>query len=451
MRKVVIEVHNAFSKAIADDFILQDLCTEILSYSVPGAVFAMAHTSGWDGKTRLINKKGEFPSGLIYQLCHGLKRKAVAYEIKDFRIKPPKRFNLAFKGFPPRPYQSACSEMTDHRTRGVFVMGTGAGKTYTAAMIIHRRGLKTLLIVPDTGLRSQLTKEFKKWFDPKKISNKINSDAEIVIANIQSLAKADPKDFAKFEMLIIDEFHHSAAKSYKKVNKFCINAFYRYGFTGTFMRSAGDTMEMHGVLSQVIFKITTSELIRQGYLVKPYITMIKYNLPKMRCRYTEAYNYLIQDVQLQTVVANIATTKVKENKQTLVVARRKEHGKEIADMIPGAIYLDGDTPSDYREEMKQAFIDKKIKCLVATNIFGEGQDIPTIDVYINARFEKTQIWTSQGIGRALRKALGKIKAEVYDFMIDGHKALRDHSTERLESYSKEPEFVITHDLAENYL
>jgi superfamily II DNA or RNA helicase len=270
------------------------------------------------------------------------------------------------------------------------------------------------------------------------------------VTNIQSLAKADPKLFHRFDCLMVDEFHHAAAKTYKKINKQCLNAFYRYGFTGTFVRSSGDDMEMLGVLSNVIFKLTTSELIRMGFLVKPYISMVQYDLPKMKCRYQEAYNYLIQDVQLHDLIAKISNNTVKEKKQTLVVVRRKEHGKAISEMIDGAVYLDGDSPSKYREEMKQAFIDKKIKCIVATNIFGEGIDIPTIDVYINARFEKTEIWTKQGIGRALRKTPGKEKAEVYDFYITGHPALKKHSEERTASYQKEDEFVIHKRFAKDY-
>lgn len=449
--KSIIEIYNAHSRIIAQNNIVFDLCEEILSYTMAGAHFATMHTGhGWDGKIKLMNKKGEFPTGLLPKLVTELKRKGLKYELKDARKKPAKKHELALKGFPPRPYQAACAEMSDQRTRGVFVMGTGAGKTYTAALIVQRRGVDTLIVTPDTGLREQLTKDFRQWFGKAMVGNKVTDKAPIIVANIQSLAKLDAKAFLRFECLVIDEFHHSGAKTYKKINKNCINAFYRYGFTGTFTRSSGDTMEMFGVLSNVIFKITTSELIRMGYLVKPYIDMIDYELPKMRCRYQEAYNYLIQDAQLHELIARIANKKVKEKKQTLIVVRRKEHGKEIADLIHGAVYLDGDSESKYREEMKQAFIDKKIGCIVATNIFGEGIDIPTIDVYMNARFEKTQIWTAQGIGRALRKAAGKDKAEVFDFYITGHAALKTHSNERVASYEREEEFVLIRKKAKDY-
>jgi len=238
---------------------------------------------------------------------------------------------------------------------------------------------------------------------------------------------------------------NSAAKTYKTVNAYCRSAYYRYGFTGTFMRSDGSDMEMYGVLSQVIFKKSTSELIEEGYLVRPYITMIKHTVPNLKCSYARAYEYITKDESFNLKVARLAISKAyTEGKQTLILVRRKEHGRAIVRLIGNdAEYLSGDDPTDHRERVKSEFIKKRFKCLVATNIFGEGIDIPTIDVLINARCQKTEIQTSQGIGRTLRKHEGKDKAEVYDFMIEGQRHLRDHSLERLKSYRKESAFRIT--------
>jgi superfamily II DNA or RNA helicase len=201
-------------------------------------------------------------------------------------------------------------------------------------------------------------------------------------------------------------------------------------------------MVMHGVLSNIIFKKTTSELIEEGFLVRPYITMIKVNLPKSKMSYKEAYDFITDYVPFNNIVAEIASAKIKEVKQTLVLVRRKEHGRMLESMIPGSLFVSGDDKGAVRENVKKAFIKKRIRCLIATEIFGEGQDIPSIDVLINARCQKTAIQTSQGIGRALRLHPGKDKAEVYDFYFDGQKHLKDHGLERIASYKKEPAFKI---------
>jgi hypothetical protein len=318
-----------------------------------------------------------------------------------------------------------------------------SGKTLTSAMVIGRKKVQTLFVAPDTGLREQAYEQYVEWFGHRNVTRDImDTEKPIVVTNIQALMNKKPKAFLRFGMLLIDEFHHGAAKSYKKVNRFCANAFYRYGFTGTFMRPDGKDMEMHGLLSKVIFKKSTSELIEEGFLVRPYITIYRYQLPKLKLNYADAYNYITQDYGFHKLVAEIANRAIDEGKQTLVLVRRKEHGRILAELIPNAMYLSGDDDHDHRERVKQSFIKKKIRGMIATNIFGEGQDVPSIDVLVNARAQKTEVQTSQGAGRALRKSDGKEKAEIFDFLFIGQKHLQAHSVERIQTYQREPAFKI---------
>jgi superfamily II DNA or RNA helicase len=108
-----------------------------------------------------------------------------------------------------------------------------------------------------------------------------------------------------------------------------------------------------------------------------------------------------------------------------------------------AIYLSGDDEVEYRDKQKALFIAGKIKCLISTNILGEGQNIPNIDVLINARLQKSEIQTYQGIGRALRKSEGKEVAVVHDFCIQGNRAIYDHSLERIMQYKCERAFQLS--------
>lgn len=213
--------------------------------------------------------------------------------------------------------------------------------------------------------------------------------------------------------------------------------------TGTFVRPSGDEMEMHGVLSQVIMRVTTSELIRQGFLCKPYVKMIKFDLNKEKYRgqkYIDAYAQLVDEYEIQNIIANIASHF--SDKQVLIVTKRVEHAKILSEMIEDAVFLSGEMPLDYRDKMKLKFINKEINCIVSTNIFGEGINIPSIDIFINARFEKTEIHTLQGIGRCLRAIPGKRFALVIDFSLFGHRNLRDHSLKREKSYKSEEEFDV---------
>lgn len=449
----LIQHNNAQSQIIATPELIDDIRLNCLSYMQAGAEFIMRNNPHWDGRTYLCTKKGRFLSGLLPKLTEYLEKQKISFEIQDLRKREPKThdFKLDYDGKTPRYYQTACVEKTNEHNRGVFVMGTGSGKTLTSAMIVDYKGVPTLIVVPDTGLRDQMTKDYMKWFGAKNVGTKITDPHPIIVINIQALANKPDALFKRFKMLIIDEFHHAAAKSYKDINQLCENAYYRYGFTGTFLRSDGNDLEMHGVLSNVIFKKRTSELIEEGFLVRPYITIVRIDISennkfgkprRLRLNYAQAYDYVIKNDVFNKAIADIANQKIKEGKQTLIVVRRVEHGEELHKMIEGSFYLQGKDKGLHREKVKQAFIDKRIRCLVATNIFGEGQDIPSIDVFINARVQKTEIQTAQGIGRALRKHGDKDKAEVFDFLIIGQKHLEDHSVERINSYRKEPAFRI---------
>jgi len=299
------------------------------------------------------------------------------------------------------------------------------------------------VVTPDTGLREQLGGDFKSWFGDRFVEFDVEKKAPIIVSNIQALRRKDPKLFARFGMVIVDEFHHAAAKSYLDLNLWAGNAYYRYGFTGTFIRPGGEDMIMHGVLSRVIFQKTTSELIDEGFLTKPFITINRIQLNGYRSmRYKDAYEKLTMEPLLNDKIAEIASQKIAENKQVLILIRRKNHGALLADMIEGSVFLSGEDNQETREYRKSQFANRKLKCIIATSIFGEGQDIPAIDVLINGRCEKTEIDTTQGIGRALRKSPGKEMAEVFDFLIIGHRFLKEHSGERIQTYQREPSFQI---------
>lgn len=444
---VQIQLGNSKSLLKAP-FHLFSAIQEELSYEVEGAHFATQHNPYWDGKIKLLKKNGEFPTGLLSKVVRFCKMKELPYQIDDLRVKPAtkREFVCTFpEPIVPRYYQNEAVGRTDIYSRGVFVVGTGGGKTVTAAMVIDKFKQDTLFVTPDTDLRDQAFEDFAEWFGADAVGMDVKDEHPIVVQNIQSLARRDKKFFKRFKMVVIDEFHHSAAKTYQKINHYCENAYYRYGFTGTFLRSDGADMEMHGVLSSVIFKKTTSELIEEGFLVRPYITVVRYETrPEYgrNCNYKTAYDHIVQDAGFHQVSAEIANKKISEGKQTLIVVRRIEHGEALQEIIPQGIFVHGTMDKKERQRLKKAFINKEIPCLIATNIFGEGTDIPSIDVFINCRCEKTEIQTKQGIGRALRKADGKDKAEVYDFLIIGQKHLENHSVERIGSYKKESAFRI---------
>ena len=439
---IKIEISNASSKVYFDDAETRATVSEILSYFVEGSVFS--GNSFWDGRVRLLSRRNTFPTGLLAHLLKGLNKAEIKAQVKDLRTKVPRgkeKFVLIPK-IEWRPHQKDSIRITMTETRGVVVLGTGGGKSILSVGIVATKQTQTLIITPDVGLREQLLETYVWAFGEKFVGNCITQDKPIIVANIQSLMNKKEKLFHRFKMLLIDEFHHAASNSYLTVNDYCINAFWRYGFTGTFTRSDGVLMGLFGVLSETIYKKSTSELIEEGWLVRPEITITRYEVAAKRLNYREAYKFITSDLGINEFIARAVRDKLSENKQTLVLVKFKEHGRLLHSLIGDCIFLSGDDDMDYRNKVKAAFNARKIRCIVATNIFGEGQDIPSIEVLFNARFEKTEIQTKQALGRTLRLCKGKEKALIYDFLIIGNKHLKNHSVERLKTYMSEPAFKI---------
>lgn len=448
--QVTLEIHNTRT-IIHCDLDARIIVNDVLTYPLPGSEHiqsAMSHKAwSWDGQIRLLKRDNSFPTGLVKRVARSLLKAKYRIVVDDQREKPTpdQKFNLDLPSFlVPRYYQNDCAILTDKKQRGIFLIGTGGGKSLIMAMICMKRAVQVLVCTPDTGIREQLFKDFVEWFGSETVSKDIKSNKPIVISNIQSLVRKDKKDFEQFRMLMTDEFHHSASKSYTKLNELAKNCFYRYGFTGTNLRTDGTEMTMRGVLSEVLCEKTTSDLIEEGFLVAPKINIHIYPLfGYSKLNWNKAYNKLVLDEEFNLTIANLAREEIDKGKQVLILVRLKPHGEMLKILLRDqAAYLSGDDSVEYRDEQKDLFNRRIIPCIIATSVLGEGQNIPNIDVFINARLQKSEIQTRQGIGRALRKSEGKTEAIVHDFLIERNASLNEHSVERIMQYKSERAFKV---------
>nr|VFK42389.1 MAG: Helicase conserved C-terminal domain-containing protein [Candidatus Kentron sp. SD]VFK48900.1 MAG: Helicase conserved C-terminal domain-containing protein [Candidatus Kentron sp. SD]VFK80414.1 MAG: Helicase conserved C-terminal domain-containing protein [Candidatus Kentron sp. SD] len=126
-----------------------------------------------------------------------------------------------------RDYQEDCltsieKNFKERMTRQMVVLPTGSGKTVIFSELIRRKNLKTLVIAH----RIELLEQAKdKLF---KVAPDINSgifcgdqkchDKQVTIASIQSAINAlDLLKAENYQLLIIDEAHHSAAPTYRRL------------------------------------------------------------------------------------------------------------------------------------------------------------------------------------------------------------------------------------------
>ena len=110
--------------------------------------------------------------------------------------------------------------------RALLISATGTGKTYASAFALRELKFKKVLFLVHRGqIAKQAMKSYRKVFSQTVSMGMVTGkhqdyDADFIFATIQTLSKTEvlgkyEKD--TFDAIVIDEAHHSAANSYKKV------------------------------------------------------------------------------------------------------------------------------------------------------------------------------------------------------------------------------------------
>ncbi len=120
----------------------------------------------------------------------------------------------------------------DGKERGLVIMATGLGKTWLAAFDVFQQNVNKLLFVAHREeILSQAINTFSNIFPDKEFGkfDAKNKDihADFIFSSVQTLSKIkNLREFPiqHFDYIIIDEFHHAAAKRYRNIlNNFTPN------------------------------------------------------------------------------------------------------------------------------------------------------------------------------------------------------------------------------------
>ncbi|MHA2344846.1 MAG: helicase-related protein, partial [Candidatus Hodarchaeales archaeon] len=144
-------------------------------------------------------------------------------------------------------------------------------------------------------------------------------------------------------------------------------------------------------------------------------------------KYWELYEKAIVKNRKRNIrIIKAAKLRNERGLSVLIIVKEIKHGNylvNIADIFSfDILFLQGSTHASI--------------CVITTDIWREGIDIPTLDVVINACGGKAETKTLQAIGRGLRTAQNKPFMEIIDFL-DPYRHLAEHTIERLSIYKKE--------------
>ena len=251
--------------------------------------------------------------------------------------------------------------------------------------------------------------------------------SHIVVSNVHQLAtnpekwlKKFPQDF--FDLIIVDEAHHSAASSWKAVVKHFKDARI-INMTATPFRS--DKQEIEGTL---VYRYPFKKATFKGYIKRIKASYVApseleftakgetktYNLDevlKMKEKDWFSRGIALSDVCNQNIVDN-SLSKLEELRQTgthhqlIAVACSVSHAKTICGMYvvrgfkADVIYSQQD--EDKKQDVKRRLTSGELDCIVQVKMLGEGFDHPKLSVAAIFRPFRSLAPYIQFVGRILR-------------------------------------------------
>src|SRR5713226_4233472 len=142
-------------------------------------------------------------------------------------VAPPTPFRLT-----PRPYQhEAVAALLAAAARGVqrplLVLPTGTGKTIIFALLVQRRGGRSLILAHRDELIQQAVDKLH-LVDPTMPLGIVQAErdeltAPTVVASVQTLGRRPrlARLVPDFHTIVIDEAHHAPAPSYRRILEYC--------------------------------------------------------------------------------------------------------------------------------------------------------------------------------------------------------------------------------------
>lgn len=290
---------------------------------------------------------------------------------------------------------------------------------------VARRGIKHRIIAPKVTV-AQIVAEHRREFNGFSF---INPDSKCSVVAVDTLvARADALEpwGKQVNRWLIDEAHHVLrANKWGKAVAMFPNAF-GLGVTASPSRADGMGLGAHhdGVFDAMVIGPSMRELISIGALCDYEIAIPQSDFEIDDSSLAPSGDWSTAKMREASkkshIVGDVVTEYVKRayGKRAICFATDVETAGEIAANftaygIPAAA-VSAKTPADLRAEYIRRFRSGQIWVLVNVDLFGEGFDVPAVEVVIMARPTASLAVYLQQFGRALRVLAGKPYGLVID-------------------------------------
>ena len=321
--------------------------------------------------------------------------------------------------------------------RGLVVLATGLGKTWLAAFDAQQMGARRVLFVAHREeILNQAAETFLRIRPRARVGffmgQMRDTQVDILCASVQTLGRlAHLSRFSPqhFDYIIVDEFHHAAAPTYRKLLKYFVPQFL-VGLTATPDRTdQSDILSLcddNLVYSCNLFAGVSAGLLAPFHYFGIWDESVNYKEIPWR-------NGRFDPEQLSKKLATLARARHalkqwrdKAQQRTLAFCVSVRHADYMAeqfrrDGIAAAAVYSGSDMS--RGDALSQLSDGRLQVIFSVDLFSEGVDLPSIDTVLMLRPTESKILFLQQLGRGLRKAEGKEKLVVLDFIGNHHSFL----------------------------
>lgn len=333
-----------------------------------------------------------------------------------------------------RPYQQEAKDaIFDQWASGVnktlLVLPTGCGKTIVFAKVTEdcvRNGDRVLILAHRGELLEQAADKILQTTGlncavEKAEQSCLGSWFRITVGSVQSLMRETrlarfPEDH--FDVIIIDEAHHSISDSYQRVLQHFPKAKV-LGVTATPDR--GDMKNLGQVFESLAYEYTLPKAIKEGYLspIKAVTIPLRVDLTGVGLQsgdFKAGDLGTALDPYLEQIAAEMGRYCM--DKKTVVFLPLVKTSQKFRDILAGhgfrAAEVNGE--SQDRAEILRDFAAGKYNVLCNSMLLTEGWDCPDVDCIVVLRPTKVRSLYCQMVGRGTRLAPGKDHLLLLDFL-----------------------------------
>ena len=322
----------------------------------------------------------------------------------------------------------AVNQMIKHDI-GILHAPTAFGKTVAAIGIMVKRKINTLVLVHNKQLVEQWQERIKIFTQSIEcgihIGVKKSLTGQIDIATYQSLVNRKNNTINPvihdYGQIIIDECHHVPAASFELVLSES-SAKYIVGLTATPNRQDGLQKIMFMLAGSVRHRVTEDS--SKNFIQKAFVRSLASELPvptdnKEKRHISEIYQWLTEDHERNTIIANDVISAVNNGRQCLLLSERRGHAVTLLQMLRqngiDCVLLTGGMKTKERNAANQNLSTAQV--IVATGKYvGEGFDLPRLDTLFITLPISWKGTLAQYAGRIHRSFEDKNEVQIYDYV-----------------------------------